>query len=463
MDSDRSEQLGQGSIPSLLLRFSAPAIVGTMAQALYNVIDTFFVGRAIGIDGIAGTTVALPPMVIVLAFGMLVGFGAAALISIRLGERRNAEAEQILGNATVLLVVVSLAITVFGLLFLDNILVFFQASPRVLPLAHDYLKIILVGTIFQTILFGLNAAIRGEGNPRIAMLSMLISVAMNAILAPLFIFWLHWGMQGAALATVIAQAVSAVWVLAYFLGGSSVLKLRVRNLRPDGRICAKIIAVGSPAFAMTLANGVLHSILIRQLAYYGGDLAISVWGIIFRSLMMIFMPMIGLNQGAQPIIGYNHGAHRFDRVKKTLESAILAATAIASLGFLVSMLFPGQVIRLFARNDHDLHALIALGVHAMRVASLMLPVVGFQIVGAGYFQAVGKAPQAMLLMLSRQVILLIPAVLILPRFFGLDGVWASLPTADFGAFTWTAVCLLLELRHLRDKHLAAAQPLDLSM
>ncbi len=172
--------------------------------------------------------------------------------------------------------------------------------------------------------------------------------------------------------------------------------------------------------------------------------------------MLVFMPMIGLNQGAQPIIGYNHGAERFDRVKKTLETAILAASGFAVLGFAVSMLFPSQVIRIFARDDHDLRDLTTLGVHAMRIAAAMLPVVGFQIVGAGYFQAVGKARQAMLLMLSRQVILLIPAVLILPRFFGLDGVWASMPTADFGAFLWTAVWLLLELRHLRDKHLATA-------
>ncbi len=260
-------------MPGLLLKFSAPAIVGTVAQALYNVIDTVFVGRALGKDGIAGTTVALPPMVIVLAFGMLVGFGAAALISIRLGERNKAEAEKILSNATVLLVVVSLAITVFGLLFLDDILTLFGASVQVLPLARDYLKIILLGTIFQTVLFGLNAVIRGEGNPRIAMLSMLISVLMNLVLAPLFIFQFRWGMRGAALATVVSQAASAVWVVAYFACGASVLKFRASNWRLDRRICANILRVGSPAFAMTLANGILHSILIRQLG------AAAIWTI----------------------------------------------------------------------------------------------------------------------------------------------------------------------------------------
>lgn len=453
MTSDRSDRLGQGRISPLLLQFSAPAIVGAVAQAMYNVIDTIFVGRAIGIDGIAGTTVALPPMLITLAFGMLVGFGAAALISIRLGERKKAEAEQILGNAATLLVAIAVAVTAVGLLFIDDILSLFGASDHVLPLARDYLHIILAGTIFQMVSFGLNAAIRGEGNPRIAMLSMLISVVLNVILAPIFIFWFHWGMRGAALATVAAQAVSAVWVVAYFCSRASVLKFRIRNFWPRRRVCIDILAIGSPAFAVTLANGFLHFVLNRQLGFYGGDVAISVWGIIFRSLMMVFMPMIGLNQGAQPIIGYNFGACRFDRVKKTLETAIAAATAFAVCGFVAAMCFPRPLIRLFAHSDQTP---LALGVHAIRIAAIMLPVVGAQIIGSGYFQAVGKARQAMLLMLSRQVILLIPAVLILPRFFGLDGVWASLPTADFGAFVWTSIWLFFELRRLRDKHLATA-------
>ncbi len=466
MDSDRSEQLGQGSIPGLLLRFSAPAIVGAVAQALYNIIDTVFVGQAIGKDGIAGTTVALPSMIVVLAFGMLVGFGAAALISIRLGQRRKDDAEAILGSALFLLVAASVAITALGLWFLDDILRACHASVVVLPLARSYLRIILLGTIFQNVLFGLNAAIRGEGNPRIAMLSMLISVLLNVILAPIFIFWFHWGMAGAALATVIAQGISATWVVAYFFSGASVLKFHARYLRPKWSTCVAIVKVGSPAFMMMLANAVLQVALdhqlgkFGQLSAFGGDTAISVWGIIYRVLMLIFMPIVGLNQGAQPIIGYNYGARQFDRVKRTLETAILAATAVTAFGFVMSMLFPTQLVRLFADKASDLRVLIPLGPHAMRICTLMLPLVGFQVVSTSYFQAVGKSKQAMILMLSRQVILLIPAVLILPHFMGLDGVWASLPTADFGSFVWTGVCLLVELRHLRDKHLAT-QPLDL--
>jgi putative MATE family efflux protein len=445
MDIDRSAQLGQGSIPTLLLRFSLPAIVGMLAQALYNLIDRVFVGRAIGGDGIAGITVAFPFMLIVLGFGMLIGFGATALISIRLGERKKAEAERILGNAAVLLVLVSLLVTAGGLLFLDPILIAFGASNAVLPYARDYLTIIVLGTIFQMVGFGLNAVIRGEGNPRVAMLSMLISVVLNAILAPIFIFWLHWGMKGAALATVLSQAVSAVWVVAYFLAGTSVLRFHARNLLPHWPLWREICAIGSPPCAMQLAASVMQGILNHQLQTYGGDLAIAVMGILYVIFMLIAMPIFGINQGAQPIIGYNYGARRFDRVKKTLETAILAATTLTVLGFAVVMLFPAHVIRLF---DPDNKALIALGTHAIRIATLMLPLIGFQVVSASYFQAVGKPTVALTLLLSRQVLLLIPAILLLPRLFGLNGVWAALPASDFAASLLTGVCLLPELRRL---------------
>ena len=316
---DRSARLGQGSIPGLLLKFSLPAIVGMMAQALYNIIDRVFVGQAIGPIGIAGITVAFPFMLIVLAFGMLIGFGAAALISIRLGERKKAEAEQVLGNAVVLLAAASILIMAIALPLLDQILMVFGASDKVLPYARDYTGIIVLGTIFQMVGFGLNATIRGEGNPRVAMLSMLISVLLNVILAPLFIFGFSWGMKGAALATVMAQAVSALWVVAYFLGGKSLLRLRARNLRLVGTICLLIVATGSPPWAMQMAACVLQSILNNQLKTYGGDMAISVMGIIWAVMMLIAMPIFGINQGVQPIIGYNHGAERFDRVKNGAE------------------------------------------------------------------------------------------------------------------------------------------------
>lgn len=447
---DRSKRLLEGSIPALLLTFSLPAIVGMMAQAAYMMVDRIFVGRAVGPQGIAGIAVCFPFMLILMAFGMLIGVGAAALVSIRLGQQRKDDAEQVLGNAAVLVLGAALVLTIVGLLLLDPLLRIFGASSAVLPYAHDYLRIIILGALFQVVGFGLNALIRGEGNPRIAMITMLIGVVLNVALAPLFIFAFGWGMQGAAAATVLSQAVSAAWVVLHFVGGKSVLKLHLRNLRLRWPICAAILAVGSPQFGVQAAACVMNALLNNQLHAYGGDLAISVMGVIYVVVMMIAMPIFGINQGAQPIIGYNYGALRFDRVKKALQTAVLAATGISVAGYVVAMIFPVQVIRMFGGADP---ALAQLGSDAMRRCLILVPIIGFQIVSSSYFQAVGKPKQALLLSLSRQFLLLIPAVLILPRYYGLNGVWAAFPTADLASSVLTAVWLFSELRHLHARHL----------
>ena len=452
---DRSQRLGGEGIWRLLLVFSLPAIVGMLVQGLYNVVDRVFIGQAVGSLGIAGTTVAFPPMLIMLAFSMLVGLGATALISIRLGEQRRDEAERVLGNATVLLIGIALALTTLGLLFTDPLLVACGATPMVLPYARDYFRIIVLGAVFQTTGFGLNACIRGEGNPKIAMFTMLIGALLNIVLDAVFVLGLGWGMQGAAGATVISQAVSAAWVLAYFVRGKSLLRLRVRNLAPQWTVCRRVLAVGSPPFVAQMGASVLNGILNNQLAIHGGDLALSAMGIIYSMVMLTLMPIFGINQGAQPIIGYNYGAQNYSRVKRTLQLAIAAASVIALVGFVGTMCFPSQVIRLFNREDK---ALVALGSHAMRVCLIMLPLVGFQVVSASYFQAVGKPGRALILSLSRQVIILIPALLILPRFFELDGVWASIPTADLGSSILTGIWLLVELRHLDKRHASTARP-----
>lgn len=441
----RSKRLGEESIPRLLLTFSFPAIVGMLAQAIYNIVDRVFLGQAVGPLGIAGATVSFPFMLILLAFGMLIGFGSAAVVSIRLGAQRKAEAERVLGNALTLLVGVGLVLMLVGLVFLDPILTMFGASREVLPLARDYLQIIILGSVVQCVAFGLNAIIRGEGNPWVAMYTMLIGALLNTILDPIFLFGFGWGMQGAAAATLIAQAVSAVWVLSYFWGGRSLLRIRAANLLPRWPVCKSIVIIGSPMFAMQIAASMMNAILNNQLRMYGGDLAISVMGIVYAVALFIAMPIFGINQGTQPIIGYNYGAKKFGRVKKALQTAVVFATAICVLGFLVVMLFPSGVIWLFNRQDE---ALMRLGTYAIRICLVMFPIVGFQIVSTSYFQAVGKPKQAMLLGLSRQVILLIPAILILPRFFGLDGIWIALPVADATSSIWTAIWLSLELRHL---------------
>ncbi len=462
---DRAKRLGEENIAPLLLKFTAPAMVGLLAQALYFNIDRVFVSRALEFRAVAGMTVAFPFMLILMALGMLVGFGATALISIRLGQRRKAEAEQVLGNATVLLLVAATVSTTVALLWLDPLLRLFGATGRSLPYAHAYFSIIVLGSVFQIVSFGLNNMIRGEGNPKIAMLTMLLSVLLNLVLAPIFLFVFHWGMKGAALATVAAQAVSSAWVLGYFLSGKSLLRLRAANLRLQWPVCGPLLAIGSAPFALQIANSFVHILVNNQLGKYsaelgvhGDELALAVWGIIYGVFMLIFMPVFGINQGAQPIIGYNYGAERFDRVKKTLQAAVLAASGIAVGGFAVTMLLPAQVLWLFSRDQKSLADLAGLGVHAMRLCTLMLPLVGFQIVSSGYFQAVGKPAQAMFLTLSRQVLLLIPAVLILPRFFHLDGVWMSLPVADLGSSVLTGLWLLRELRHLQRRHVATAAP-----
>jgi putative MATE family efflux protein len=451
---DRSKRLGEGAIPSLLLTFSVPAVVGMLAQSLYNLVDRVVLGHAVGSLGIAGTVVAFPPMLILMGFGMLVGLGASTLISIRLGQQRRQDAERALGNAAVLSVLVLLAVSAVGLLFLDPILILFGASDEVLPYARDYMQIILLGSVFQGVGFGLNAVIRGEGSPRIAMFTMLLGAILNAVLAAFFVLGLGLGMKGAATATVIAQAVSAAWVVAYFLGGKSLLRLRLENLRLRWPTCRTILATGSPPCAMQIAAAVLNGILIHQLDAYGGVGAVSALGIVYGILLPILMPIFGINQGAQPIIGYNYGAAKFDRVRRTLLLAVTAATAITMTGFAGTMLFPEALVRLFNRNEPEL---ISLGSHAMQVCLMMLPIVGFQIVSASYFQAIGKPGQAMVLTLSRQVFLLIPAVLVLPRYFGLDGVWAAMPVADLGSAVLTGAWLFWELRHLDRRHAAPAE------
>jgi len=451
---DRARILGKGSIPSLLLKFSAPAIVGMFAQALYNIVDRVFVGRAVGSIGITGTTIAFPFMMMAMAFGSLIGVGAATLISIRLGEEKRDEAERVLGNAVLLLFLIAAIITAVSWMFLDPMLEMFGAGPDSQPYARDYLRIIVLGTVFQVFGIGINAVIRGEGNPRVAMYTMLIGAVSNTILDPIFLFGFGWGMQGAAAATVISQLISATWVMLYFRSAPSLLKLRARNLRLERSRCLAILSIGSPIFAVQLTASAMNAVLNNQLRIYGGDLAISVIGIIHSVVLFIALPIYGLNQGVQPIIGYNYGARQYDRVKEALQLAILVATAICVTGFAIVMGFPRQVTGLFNRQDAEL---MQLGAHAIRICLFMLPIIGFQIVSANYFQAIGKPKHAVFLGLSRQVLLLIPAIVIWPYFLGLDGIWLAFPTADFCSSLLTGIWLFFELRRLHYRNDCAGQ------
>lgn len=449
---DYFQQLGEAKISKLLVKFSIPAIAGMMINALYNVVDRIYIGRGVGSEGIAGITVCFPFMIVMMAFGMLIGVGATALISIRLGEQKKKEAEVILGNAMVLLIVVSAAISLIGLVFIEPLLKFFGASRAVIPYARAYLQVILIGGVFQGIGFGMNNFIRAEGNPKFAMFTMLIGAVINIILDPIFIFQFGMGIKGAAIATVFSQGVSALWVLSYFLGGKSALQIRRYNLKFNPVIIGRILAIGSAPFAMQLAASVLNLILNKSLVNYGGDTAISAMGIVNSIVMLILMPIFGINQGAQPIIGYNYGAQKYNRVKETLKLAIMAATGIVLAGFVLTRTLPEELIKLFNRDDAEL---IKMGAHALQIFLAMLPIIGFQIVSANYFQAVGKPKQAMFLSLSRQVLLLIPALLILPKFFGLEGVFYAGPVSDFGSSILTGIWLFGEMKHLEKKERAS--------
>lgn len=436
--------LDNGKIGKLLWEFSLPAIIGMLMNALYNIIDRIFVGRGVGSIGIAAVTVAQPIMTILIAITMLIGIGATALISIRLGEHKKEEAEKIAGNASLLLVLLPLFISVIYLLFSDPILKIFGASEEVLPYAKDFTHIIMFGSVSNAISFGMNNFIRADGNPRIAMLTQIIGTVINTILNYTFIFKLGMGIKGSALASVCGQTISALWVLSYFVQGRSKIKIRLKNLKPEISVVFKIITLGFAPFAMQVANSIQQTILNNTLMAYGGDLALSAVGIIMSVAMIMFMPIVGISQGAQPIIGYNYGARHYSRVMETLKKAIMVGTLIAIIGYLFIQTHANQVVGLFSNGDT---ALTLLAAHALGTFFALLPIVGFQIVGSNYFQAVGKPLQSTILSLSRQVLIFIPLLLILPHFWGIEGVWRTAPIADTLSVMITTTFLSFEMRN----------------
>jgi putative MATE family efflux protein len=444
---DRSRRLGDEKIGKLLWTFALPAISSMLINALYGVVDRIFVGRGVGSIAIAGVMVGFPVMMAMMALGMLIGIGASNAVSIYLGQKKKEEAERTVGNSLFLFLVLSVVITVLGLIFLKPLLVAFGSSPEVTPYAEKFVRIILIGFVFQCIGFGMNNLIRAEGNPLYSMITQMTGAVLNIILCYVFIFVLKFGIEGSAIATVISQGVTSLMVLGYFYTKQSALHIHLRSLRPDAAIIKRILSIGLAPFSMQFTMAILFTILNHQLVRYGGDMALSAWGAINSVLMLFLMPIFGLNQGAQPIVGYKYGAKNCLRVRQTLMLTIRNSTIIVGIGFLVIQVFAGQIISLFAGNDP---ALVAMGSRGMRIFLAMLPIVGFQIAGANYFQFIGKPKHSMFLGLSRQILLLIPAVLILPLFFGLDGVWLAGAVSDGLSAVITGYFVLRELRKLKD-------------
>jgi putative MATE family efflux protein len=410
------------------------------------------VGQGVDPLGIAGITIAMPLMMILMASSMLIGIGANSLFSIRLGEGRRHEVEKIMGHAFALLFLVPALVIAGFFIFMDTILLnILGASKAVFPYAKTYLRIILYGGIFSAMGPGINHFIRSDGHPRTSMLTQIIGAVINIILDPIFIFVFGWGIAGAAWATIISQFISFLWVMFYFNSRYTKLRFRIQNMKLELNLSGKIIALGFAPFAMQLAIGLVNILLNRSLFFYGGDTAVSAMGIVFSILIMIFMPLQGLNQGAQPIIGYNYGAKKYDRVKKTYKLAIVFSSLFVSAGFILIQLFPGFFIAVF-RNEQG--ELMNMGIRLLKISTLFLPTLGFQIISSNFFQAIGKPIQGTILSLSRQILLYIPLLLILPRFFGLSGVFFAMPTADAAA---TILSALVIFRELRKPHFSAGK------
>lgn len=440
-----SNTMAEGRIGRLLWQFSWPAIVGMLCNALYNIVDRIFVGRGVGTLAIAATTVAFPIMIILMAVSLLIGVGATALISIRLGQRRIGEAERVAANGAAMLVILPVCISVTYLLFPEPILKLFGASPEVLPYARDFMHIIMLGSVFGSISMGMNNFIRAEGNPIRAMSTQIMGALINGVLNYIFIFKIGMGIKGSALATILGQLLAALWVLSYFVTGRSLVKLRLENFKLHLPTLLSIMSIGFAPFALQLASSVQQLILNKTLYAYGGDMALSAVGILMSVITLLFMPILGISQGAQPLIGFNYGAQQYGRVKATFKRAISAASIVSVVGYAIIQIYPVQIAGLFSKNDI---ALINMTAQAMVVYFGMVFVIGFQIVGAQYFQAVGKATQAAVLSLSRQVLIFIPLLLILPHFWGINGVWRSAPIADALSVLITAIFVYFEMKNL---------------
>ncbi|MCI8360122.1 MAG: MATE family efflux transporter [Clostridiales bacterium] len=448
-----ANRLGEEKISKLLWEFSFPATVGMLVNAIYNVVDRLFIGHAphLGQLGLAALTIAFPMMMILMAFAIMIGVGGSTLFSIHMGRGEPRQAERYLGSAVSIMIAVSVVFTVLGLIFIDPLLQLFGADAEVLPLAREYLSVILYGTLFQTVSMGLNNFIRANGSPNIAMVTMFIGAGFNIIFDAVFILGFGWGLSGAAWATIGGQALSAVWCLIYFARSKNT-RLRLRHMLPDLRRIGKIFATGFPALIMNIVGSVLNVFLNWQLMAYGGNVAISAMGIVNSLQTFLVMPVIGINQGVQPIISYNFGARKIKRVHTALYQAMGAATVICLIGWVLTRFCPELLASIFT-GDGEL--IEVTGIFVSRWFACLV-IIGSQIVGSNYFQAIGKPTVSTFLTMSRQVLLLIPLIYLLPRFWGRDGILLAAPISDAVSFLLVMTWLFVYMR--RQKRRFASLP-----
>ncbi len=443
MESNKAAlELGTKPVGRLLVQYALPAIIAMTASSLYNIIDSIFIGQGVGALAISGLALTFPFHNLAAAFGAAVGVGASTCISVKLGQKDYATAQRVLGNTFTLNVIIGLAFSVIALTFLDEILYFFGASDQTLPYARDYMIVILLGNVFSHMYFGMNAVLRAVGKPRVAMYTTIATVVLNVIFAPIFIYGLKWGIAGAALATILSQIIGLAWQMRIFTDRRELLHLKrgTFGLRRD--IVGNIIAIGMSPFSMNVCACIVVIFINTGLQRYGGDMAVGAYGIANKVAFIFVMINMGVNQGMQPIAGYNYGAMKIDRLMKALKYTIVAGTVVTTSGFLVAEFAPEFCARLFTTDE----TLIALSIDGIRISMLVFPIVGYQMVAGNFFQSIGKAKVSMFMSLSRQLIFLLPLLLVLPLFMGVDGIWWAMPISDAIA---ALVALVIMVRYMR--------------
>lgn len=438
-------ELSEKPVFSLLLQYAIPAIVAMVASSLYNIVDGIFIGQGVGPGAIMGLAITLPIMNLSSAFGAMVGVGGSTLLSVKLGEKDYGFATRILGNVITLNVIIGAGLGAVMLAALNPILRFFGASDFTLPYARDFMVIVLLGNVFTHLFLGLNAMLRASGKPREAMKATILTVVANVVLAPLFIFAFRWGIRGAALATVMSQVIVLAWQFKLFSNPNELIHLRRGTYRLERRIVVGSLTIGLSPFLINLCSCLVVIVINRQLVTYGGDIAVGAYGIANRLSMFFVMVVIGINQGMQPVAGFNFGAKNYARLNAVLKYAIILATGVWLVGFAISEFASVPVSRAFTSDPR----LIEESAHAFRVINLVVPIIGFQMVATSFFQSIGKAGVSIFLSLTRQLLFLVPALMVLPRLWGLEGVWFSVPVADTVSTITTAAVLIHYIRKFK--------------
>ena len=439
-------ELGTKPVGQLLWQYALPAIVAMSASSIYNIIDRAMIGQIVGPEAIAGLGITFPFMNLSAAFGAAVGVGSSASISVKLGQRDYQTAQNLLGNTITLNLIIGFSFMVISLLFLDPILYFFGASEVTLPYAREFMTIILLGNVMTHMYFGMNAVLRAAGKPKHAMYSVLFTVAMNIVLVVMFVWWFRWGIRGAALATVTSQTLAMCWQLWLFSDKQEILHLKRGIYKLKQRLVTSIIAIGISPFLMNVTSCVIVIIMNNQFVRYGGDMAVGAYSIANSVVMMFFMFVMGVCQGMQPIVGYNYGAEKYDRMLRCLFLAIGYATLILLIGWALSMLFPREIARIFTTDP----TLMDMSARGIKLDMLVFFVVGSQATITHFFQSIGKVKVSIFLSLSRQLFLLLPMAYVFPLFWDLDGVWYSMPASDFGSFAMTIPMLMWYMKKFKE-------------